>query len=237
MTSTPSTGIIRERGAVDGSAPLLYEYTETHQVPEIPPLGKLDLKDCQRLILFNVWTELRACLGDMARSIVKLNRVVGPQRNPHCDMWVRRDTGAALVAAVRQQTKRRNWGLPRVVTEAERVSCTTFAMAQRPGTEERFAHVQHWRLAIWQSWWERRNVPAKAPRFNSQRDFLKNIASWNINGFWSKKEEVEEFLSQQKVAVLGIQETLVSNKHYTIRSPGYRCYQSNAEEDFVGLRC
>lgn len=95
----------------------------------MPRHGRLDLnRDCTRLILFNVqgftvpqvWTKLRASLGGMSRSIVKIKRVSGPNRNPHMDVWVRKDLGGSLVSVIRQQTKTHLWDFVRVVTEAQR---------------------------------------------------------------------------------------------------------------------
>jgi len=227
--------------AVRGSAPTLRGYQRTHKVHGAPLHGRLELQNCTRLILFNVqgftvaqvWTELRATLGELARSIVQIKRVSGLNRNPHMDLWVRQDVGAALVSVIREQTRTRLWNMSRVVTEARRKNGTVFTALERPGDEERFAAVTHWRVALWQPWRERRNMPAQISH-KMQSSNLTSVATWNINGFWSKQLEVKDFMSEQKIAVLAIQETLVKASHYTIRMNGYRAYQTNAEEDFRG---
>jgi exonuclease III len=64
---------------------------------------------------------------------------------------------------------------------------------------------------------------------------LTNISTWNINGFWSKIKQVENFVDSEKVAILALQETLVKTSHYAMRLEGYRIFRSNAEEDFRGI--
>jgi hypothetical protein len=118
---------IRDRDAMSESAPDLHDYYRTHKVRGVPLLGRLQLTDCTRLILYNVqgftvrqvWIELCACLGELARSIVKINRVSHVNRNPHMNLWVRKDVGAALISVIRQQNKKRLWELGHVVTEAQ----------------------------------------------------------------------------------------------------------------------
>jgi hypothetical protein len=39
-------------------------------------------------------------------------------------------------------------------------------------------------------------------------------------------------MSEQKVAVLALQETLVKALYYQVRMNGYKAYQNNAGEDF-----
>jgi exonuclease III len=233
----------RGRDSDSVSTPGLNEYLLTHKPRGVPHLGRLELADCIRLILFNVqgfttkqiWTELRASLGDLARAIVKVKLVNGPNRNPHADLWVRRELGGTLVSVIRQQTRTRLWTFMKVVTEAERREGSTFATANRSGDETRFATVTHWRLAIWQPWRERRLTPADMTPINRLRPNLTSVATWNINGFWRKLKEIENFVDSEKVAVLALQETLVSACHYSIRMKGYRCFWSNAEEDFRGI--
>lgn len=227
--------------AARGSAPSLREYQHTHKVRGAPLLGRLELQNCTRLILYNVqgftvpqvWTELRATLGELSRSIVQIKRVSGLNRNPHMDLWVREDSGAALVNVIREQTKARLWSMSRVITEARRRNGTVFPTLHRLGNEERFENVTHWRIALWQPWRERRYEPARPPP-QKQSSNLTSVATWNINGFWSKQMEMEDFLSEQKIAVLALQETLVKASHYTIQMNGYKAYQTNAEVDFRG---
>ena len=234
----------RGREAVDGQAPALRIYRTIHQGRRIPLEGLLDEKDCTRLILFNVqgfstrqiWTELLASLGDMGRAIVKVKRVSGLNRNPHADMWVRNDLGAALLSNIRRQTKFRALGFHKLVTEEDRRLTQAFDTVNRRGIEERLAAVTHWRLALWQPWRERRYTPVEIQRRDEQLVHnLVNVATWNINGFWSKQQEIYDFVDTEKVAVLGLQETLAKRSHYIPKLQGYRCYASPAEEGFRGI--
>lgn len=219
------------------------DYYTAHRVRGVPLLGRLELRDCTRIIIYNIqgfsteqiWTELRGCLGDLARSIIKVKRIAGLNRNPHADVWVRKDTGATLVAVIRSQTKTRLWKFARVVTEAQRRKGNTFETAAWSGDEQRFATVTHWRLAIWQPWRERRTTPADTTPFSRLRPNLTHLATWNINGFWTKVRDVERFLDTEKVAVLALQETLVKATHYEPRVKGYRSFVSSAKEDFRGM--
>jgi exonuclease III len=243
--SSQSSSATRDLGEQHGghSPGNPHEYLKAHKTRGVPLLGHLELRDCTRLIIYNVqgfstaqiWTELRGCLGDLARSIVKVKRVSGINRNPHADLWVRKDTGSTLVAVIREQTRTRLWMFVKVVTEAQRRNGITFNTATWGGDELRFAAVTHWRLAIWQSWRERRMAPANTTPFSRLRPNLVHIATWNINGFWRKVKDIGRFVDTEKVAVLALQETLVKSKHYEPRIEGYRAFLSPAKEDFRGM--
>jgi exonuclease III len=63
-----------------------------------------------------------------------------------------------------------------------------------------------------------------------------SIVTYNCNGFKSSEVEIGELLVEEDVAVLAIQETLVSAKHnYPVHVQGYRAYASNVKEDFRGI--
>ena len=116
--------------------------------------------------------------------------------------------------------------------EARRRNRTVFAeLDQRPRNKERLAAVTHWRLALWQPWREQQNMPARvSPKKQSLN--LISVATWNINGFSSKRAEMEDFMSEQKVAMLALQEMLVKASHYQVHMNGYKVYQNNAGENF-----
>ena len=159
---TELAGADRVQDAVGGSAPVLHEYQKTHKVRGVPLLGRLELSDCTRLILYNVqgftvaqvWTELRASLGELARSILQIKRVSHLNRNPHMDLWVRKDAGSALISVIRQQNKKRLEGFGSVVRMARERQLGAQVANQRTGNETRFLAVRHWRVALWQSWQE-----------------------------------------------------------------------------------
>ena len=62
-----------------------------------------------------------------------------------------------------------------------------------------------------------------------------NICTWNINGFWSKVQEVYNLVDKEKIVVIGLQETLARHNHYVPKLEGYRSYTSPAKEDFRGI--
>jgi hypothetical protein len=105
----------RGRNSDSESTPNLHNYLNTHKPQGVSLLSRLELDQCVQLIIFNVqgfstaqiWMELQASLGDMSRAIVKVKLVMGLNRNPHADVWVQQELGAALVAIICQQTKTR----------------------------------------------------------------------------------------------------------------------------------
>ncbi|KAH9051480.1 Endonuclease/exonuclease/phosphatase, partial [Lactarius vividus] len=216
-------------------------YLKTHQVRGMPSPNDLNLaRDCTHLILYNIqsfttaqiWHELRLCLGNMADGIVKIKRVSGINQNLHVDMWVRKDLGFSLLSTIRNRTKihMEGWG---TLAMSAVMSTESTLMPRDEGCS---AHVQGWRLALWQSWRERRTKPSKP-----QPDGLLHrrppllVGTYNINGFWAKMVEVGELLDEEAMAVLALQETLVTARHYPIHMSGYRSYVPHAKEDFRGI--
>ena len=105
-----------------------------------------------------------------------------------------------------------------------------------PRDDGRSARVQGWRLALWQPWRERWMKP---PQPQPHRPLLgclpTSVATYNANGYLSKVVEIEELLDEESLAVLALQETLVSARHYPLHMQGYRAYTSLAKEDFHGI--
>jgi hypothetical protein len=246
----------RDRDTAYGVAvPGLQDYLETHRVRGMPSLGDLDLaRDCTRLILYNVqghttgqiWEELRACLGDLSEGIVKLKRVSGLNRNPHADLWVRKDAGSSLLSCIRDRTRVRmaDWGSlattacrsKEVVTSHLDVKEDGYMSTLSPRDEGHSVRVQGWRLALWRPWRERRMKPSKPQPIRLLRGSLPtSIATYNANGYWSKVVEIGELLDKEYLTVLVLQETLVCTRHYPLQMQGYRAYVSHAKEDFRGI--
>ncbi|KAI9433656.1 hypothetical protein H4582DRAFT_1780967, partial [Lactarius indigo] len=157
---------------------------------------------------------------------LSVQRISGINRNPHTDMWVRKDLGFALLSTIRDRTKIRmeDWG-------------TLAAVASRHNEGASWsARVQGWRLALWQPWRERQMKPSKLPSDRPLHGHLPlAIGTYNMNGFWSKLVEIGELLDEEHMAVLALQETLVCTRHYPIHVNGFRCYASHAKEDFRGI--
>ena len=258
-TSSPVHAFGDQETAFGVAVPGLPEYTNTHRVRGMPSPGRLDLRrDCTRLILYNVqshttaqiWDELTMCLGPLAQGVVKIKRVSGLNRNPHADVWVRKDLGSSLLACIRDRTTTRmnEWGTLAAKARREEGAASHSNVKEEeisvdwpmessppPRDEGHSARVQGSRLALWQPWRERRMKPAKPLIIRPSRRPPTAVATYNLNGFWSKLTELSELLDEEDLAVLAIQETLVSDRHYPLHMSGYRAYASNAKEDFRGI--
>jgi hypothetical protein len=51
-----------------------------------------------------------------------------------------------------------------------------------------------------------------------------SVATYSANGYWSKVVEIGELLDEEYLAVLVLQGTLVSARHYPLQMQGYRAY-------------
>jgi exonuclease III len=202
--------------------------------PCVRPAAFGGLLDCVRLCIFNVgattvdeaWTELGALLPEPEfQQIVKLLRVTNASMHPRIDMWVRGDLGASLVRELREMTRRRT---PSFVRSLER-------------TGRLKDHNQlvcgGWRFAIWQSWRDRRlqadTQPTRQIKEMAVPSVIK-LASLNVNGFPSKREQVCEFIDKERITVCALQETLVSARQYPVCVPGFRTYARNWQDGFRG---
>ncbi|KAH7902912.1 Endonuclease/exonuclease/phosphatase, partial [Hygrophoropsis aurantiaca] len=93
-----------------------------------------------------------------------------------------------------------------------------------------------WRISIWRSWRDRvqstntttsvKSVLSGAPR--------NGLLSLNVNGFHSKRVQLEDLLDQERVAVCALQETLVSQNQYPVVLPGYNTFAAPWKEGFRG---
>ena len=93
--------------------------------------------------------------------------------------------------------------------------------------------TRHWRLDFFRPWRER----AVRPRVVHQAKMgppKRSILTFNVNGIWNKKSEVELLLNRQNVGIAAIQETLVSKKEYSLHLAGYEVYQRHRTKNFRG---
>lgn len=202
--------------------------------PRVRPPAQGGLLDCVRLCIFNVgsttvdeaWTELRALLPEPEyQQIVKLLRVTNASTHPRIDMWVRGDLGASLVREIREMTRRRT---PSFVRSLKRM-----------GRLQDYNHLVcgGWRFAIWQSWRDRRLQADPQPTRKVKQMAVPSViklATLNVNGFPSKREQVIEFIEKERITVCALQETLVSVRQYPVRVPGFRTYARAWQEGFRG---
>jgi hypothetical protein len=242
------------------TVPGLCDYLKTHHVRGMPTSGDLNLmRDCTHLILYNVqshttgqiWQELQACLGELADGIAKVKHVSGLNRNPHADVWVQKDVGSSLLSCICDRTRvcMVDWGsLATTARRSKEVVLPNSDVKQEEQTEEMLprtlpprdegcsACVQGWRLALWQPWRERRTKPPQPQPHKLLLGCLPtSVVTYNANGYLSKVVEIEELLDEESVAVLALQETLVTVRHYPLQMQGYRAYTLPAKEDFCGI--
>jgi hypothetical protein len=139
--------------------------------------------------------------------------VSGLNRNPHADLWVRKDAGLSLLSCIRDRTRvhMADWGsLAATARRNEEVVASHLDVTEEgsilpplPRDEGRSAHVQGWRLALWWPWRERRMKPSKPQLIRLLRGSLPtSVATYNANGYWSKVVEIGELLDEEYLAVL-----------------------------------
>ncbi|KAF8119451.1 Endonuclease/exonuclease/phosphatase, partial [Boletus edulis] len=201
--------------------------------PRVRIAASGELLDCVRLCIFNVgsttvaeaWSELFAMLPwSEYQQIVKLQRVTNASTHPRIDMWVRGDLGASLVRELREMTRGRTPSFVRSLQRTARLE------------DYRSLVCSGWRFAIWQSWRDRRAQSDPQPTRKTRMAFPSGIklATLNVNGFPSKREQVSEFLEKERITVCALQETLVSASQYPVRVPGFRTYARVWQEGFRG---
>ncbi|KAI9452942.1 hypothetical protein HD554DRAFT_2179699 [Boletus coccyginus] len=201
--------------------------------PRVRVAASGELLDCVRVCIFNVesttvaeaWSELFAMLPwSEYQQIVKLKRVTNASTHPRIDMWVRGDLAASLVRELREMTRKRTPSFVRSLQRQGRLA------------DYHSLVCSGWRFAIWQSWRDRR---AQADPQPTRKDRMAShprikLATLNVNGFPSKREQVIEFLAKERIIVCALQETLVSASQYPVRVPGFRTYARDWQEGFRG---
>lgn len=209
----------------------LEEHSHNHPTRGHTP--HLRLGECERLVIFNtkrysvpeVWSELRAVLDEaLFAAIFKLQKVTHLNRHPRIDMWVLREAAASLVRVLHTMTRERDHTFVEVLKEA----------GFTPNTA-RLTVVSGWRVALWRPWRDRHAIVSPMEPTNDQsRKVNNNIATLNVNGFAKKAEQVLDFVNTENVAVLALQETLVSDRSYPVRIEGYNTYAVPWQEGFRG---
>ena len=194
----------------------------------------VQLEDCVRLCIFNTkrtlvdeaWRELHSILPwSTYRDIVKLQRVTFANSPPRIDMWVRGDLGASLVRHLREMTRERT---PSFIRSLK---------ASGASKNYRSVATSGWRMAIWRSWRDRHDAVERPVRKNDElaKPLGCRLATLNVNGFPSKRAQVAEFLREERITVVTLQETLVSAAQYPVHIPGFNTFARPWQEGFRGL--
>ncbi|KZP03398.1 DNase I-like protein, partial [Athelia psychrophila] len=219
----------------------LQSYVLNH--PVRPVRSKANLSDCRRLVIFNTnsmtvaqaWNELKAILNDESFSAIKkMSRVSNGKHRPRLDLWVNDDAALSLIRVIHTMTRNRTYKV------AEVFKGSGSGLKGRG----RGSATSGWRVSLWQSWRDRNVEPPEedhTPSIVSNVSASKrprctkiSFASWNVNGFRSKKIQVEDMVHREKVAVLALQETLVEQKQYPVIIDGYNTYAVPKQEGFRG---
>lgn len=195
----------------------------------------IQLKDCVRLCVFNTkrtlvdeaWRELHSLLPESVfRDIVKLERVTFANIPPRIDMWVRGDMGASLVRHLREMTRERTPSLVRALKASGAIK------------DYRSLVTSGWRMAIWRSWRDR-HTPTEPHLTEKRKEQARpsgfRLATFNVNGFPSKRLQVNKFLEEERITVCVLQETLVSAAQYPVLVPGFNTFAIPWQEGFRGM--
>lgn len=96
-----------------------------------------------------------------------------------------------------------------------------------------------WRLTYWRTWKSRhgneagRDMVVVPPRI--EKPTFTNIGTYNVNGYFSKSVEVQEWLERAKVTIALLQETLI-RPGQRFEVPGFTVFRRSAEFGGAGLR-
>lgn len=94
-----------------------------------------------------------------------------------------------------------------------------------------------WRVVHWRSWVDRiqeRRDKVSAPPLSPPRRI--RIATYNVNGWRGKKDQVIHFLHREGIAIALLQETLVYKTDKPVSVTGYDIYPIDAERGTAGRR-
>lgn len=217
-----------------GQSGTLYAFGLKHPVRG----QKLNLNTCTRLVVFNTrgctvqqfWWELRRILTEKeVEQVFKVRRIVNRRSNPHMVMWVRTDVMSSFVRLLGAGTRQRSYTMMDAFQNIFK--------DYREGGEYNFSTrvTSSWRIALWRSLYDRKGRRTNSS--NSDKGLgsqTRNIATWNVDGFCSKRNQIEDLLISEQLAVLAIQETKVSGKRYVISVKGYKTFSVLKGGGFMG---
>ncbi|KAJ8456384.1 hypothetical protein ONZ51_g12159 [Trametes cubensis] len=220
-----STGSRSVSPRAGGDAP---SYNYKHPARRIP-LGELRREETARFVIFNIGDDdaiavrgwLKAAIPDRYDQIQRVEIVTHVSGQRRADLWVRRELGDGLKRSVLAAFKDGRSPHVRKVLRTMMATC-----------RGRSKFPWYWRIDVYRPWRDRQK--SKARPDTVLREECRNILTWNVNGFHSKSEEIEDALKAEKVAICAIQETLVSASSRPIRPQGYTAYSAPWEEGFRG---
>ena len=207
-------------------------YKSRHPTRKVP-FAALRRDETARFVLFNtgevdkpsLWRAFNNASPDLARSIVRIELKTLASGGQRADLWIRKELGDALKRSVLAAAK--DYKSPKFCS-----ALRYLRLHDLPRDNPRALFPWWWRIDVYRPWRDR--VKPKATAEQVPRDVFRTIATWNVNGYHSKSDEICEMLKEQRVAVAAIQETLVGASSKPIRPKGYKVYASPWEEGFRG---
>jgi hypothetical protein len=186
-----------------------------------------------RFCVFNIrntskpefWEIIRSRLTpEVLAGIVRLENVTQPNGHKRMDMWVKTKVASKLKSALYLTSSARREG---VVVDYK------YPLRDLKDIWTPNKRTRSWRIDVFRTWRERDLVPKvpKALRMDLPR---KALATFNVNGLWSKKSELCLFLQRQNIGVIALQETLLDQNNYSLHLPGYNTYERPKSKSFRG---
>ena len=180
-----STGSRSVSPRAGGDAP---SYNYKHPARRIP-LGELRREETARFVIFNIGDDdaiavrgwLKAAIPDRYDQIQRVEIVTHVSGQRRAVLWVRRELGDGLKRSVLAAFKD---GMSPHVRKVLRTMMAT--------CRGRSKFPWYWRIDVYRPWRDRQKLKARPETV--LREECRNILTWNVNGFHSKSEEIEEAL-------------------------------------------
>jgi endonuclease/exonuclease/phosphatase family metal-dependent hydrolase len=234
QTQSPDKGYAGDVGSAISSTELSSGNRAAGLSPRAtPPNPATAENEPIRFCLFNtgklttgqVWEILKERLTDATLSgIVKVKALRQPNGNPRVDLWVEKRVAPEFPRAMYLRATQRRIG----VKHDNRLPLYKLKDFWKPSLD-----TKNWRIDYYKPWRDRH--PEKSTRETQPtRKPLTGVATLNVNGWQSRKLEVLTLLDQANLAVLAVQETLVSAKGGAINAPGYAVYDRPKLKGFRG---
>ncbi|KAF9486821.1 DNase I-like protein, partial [Pleurotus eryngii] len=163
---------------------------------------------------------IKTCLDvTWSSGITKVTRIVNGRTPPRLIIQVRPDMAEMFRKSLRETFRERNPRLRTLLSQGFRNNKLKASM------------VGKWRTEEWKPYSVRKKSSRVEETVGSDWD---TFASWNINGFNSKRLAVGAFLVENKVAVACLQETLHTTAWSPLRIQGYYSFSINRQKGFRG---
>ncbi|KAF8633649.1 hypothetical protein AX17_004414 [Amanita inopinata Kibby_2008] len=202
----------------------LRRHASRHHITSDNNQSKLEAS-CTRFVLFNIGHITAKNVYDELRYVLDEGMAI---------LWITNLLAASFGREVRNQMGERMPSFLRTLR------LTLGAVREDLPHLDPDRPVRKWRVAPWQDWHDR-HPNGSMLRWDAWEELgtsltggSARIASWNVNGFHSKRLQIQTFLKERSVVICTLQETLVSASNYPIRVMGYMTFEAQKEEGFRG---